>query len=374
MNPQITASTFLNKFKLYSMYKLSLSFIVSTFCDQSLQSVRQFSSSVVSDSLRPHEPQHTRPPCPSPTPRVHPNPCPLCRWFYPTFLSSVIPFSSCPQSFQVSGSFQMSQLSASGGQSIGISASTSVPPMNTQDWSPLGWTGWISLQSKGLLQHHSSKASILRHSAFFIVQLSHPYMTTGKTIALTRWTFVGKVMSLLFNMLSRLVITFVPRSKRLFISWLRSPSAVIWEPKNIKSLTVSIVSPSICQEVMGLDAMILVFWMLSFKPMIHCKMEKAMATHSSTLAWKIPCMEGPSRLQSMGSLGVGHDRATSLSLFTFMQWRRKWQPTPVFLPGESQGRGTWWAAVYGVTQSRIWLKWLSSSTLQNVYIAKWLPP
>ena len=103
------------------------------------------------------------------------------------------------------------------------------------------------------------KSISLRCSAFFIVQLSHPYMTTGKTIALTRWTFVGKVMSLLLNMLSRLVITFLPRSKRLLISWLQSPSAVILEPEKIKSVTVSIVSPSICHEVMGPDAMILVF-------------------------------------------------------------------------------------------------------------------
>ena len=119
---------------------------------------------------------------------------------------------------------------------------------------------------KSLLQHQSSKASILLHSAFFIVQLSHQYMTTGKTIALTRWTFVCKVMSLLLNMLSRLVITFLPRSKRLLISWLQSPSAVIVEPKKIKSDTVSTVSPSIFHEVMGPDALILVFWMLSFKP------------------------------------------------------------------------------------------------------------
>ena len=115
-----------------------------------------------------------------------------------------------------------------------ISASASVLPMNVQGWSPLGLTGWIPLQSKGLnslLQHHSWKASILRHSAFFIVQLSHPYMTTGKTIILTRQTFVGKVMSLLFNMLSRLVIASLPRSKRLLISWLQSPPVVILEPK-----------------------------------------------------------------------------------------------------------------------------------------------
>ena len=112
---------------------------------------------------------------------------------------------------------------------------------------------------KRFLQHHSSKASILWHSAFFVVQLSHPYMTTGKTIALTRWTFVVKVMSLLFNMLSRLVVAFLPRSKCLLISQLWSPSAVILEPKKIKSLTVSIVSPAICHIVMGPDAMILVF-------------------------------------------------------------------------------------------------------------------
>ena len=108
-------------------------------------------------------------------------------------------------------------------------------------------------------QHHSSKASILQHSAFFTVQLSHPYMTTGKIIALTRWTFVGKLMSLLFNMLFRLVIAFLPRSKRLLISWLQSPSAVILEPKKIKSVTFSTASPSVCHEVMGPDAMISVF-------------------------------------------------------------------------------------------------------------------
>ena len=116
-----------------------------------VNSIIQFSSVTQSYlTLRPHEPQHARPICPSPTPRVHPNPCPLCRWCHPTILSSVVPFSSCPQSFPASGSFQMSQLFVSGGQSIGVSASTSVLPMNTQDWSPLGWTGWISLQSKGL--------------------------------------------------------------------------------------------------------------------------------------------------------------------------------------------------------------------------------
>ena len=157
----------------------------------------------------------------------------------------------------------MSQFFTSGGQNIGVSASASVLPMNIQDLFPLEWTGWISLQSNSLLQHHSSKASILQHQAFFIVQLSHPYMTTGKTIALNRQTFVGKAMFLLLNMLSRLVIDFLPRSNCLLISWLPLSSSVILEP--IKYLTVSIVSPPICHEVVRLDAMILVFWMLHFK-------------------------------------------------------------------------------------------------------------
>ena len=132
----------------------------------------------------------------------------------------------------------------------------------------MDWLDLLAVQVTlgSLFQHHNSKASILQHSTFFIVQLSHPYMTTGKTIALTRWTFVGKVMSLLFNMLSRLVVVFLPRNKHSLISWLQSPSAVILEPPNIKPVTVSIVSPSICLEVMGLDAITLVFWMLSFKP------------------------------------------------------------------------------------------------------------
>ena len=230
----------------------------------------QFSCSVVSDSLRPHESQHARPPCPSPTPGVHSSSRPSSQWCHPAISSSVVPFSSCPQSLPASESFPMSQLFTWGGQSTGVSALASFLPKNTQDWSPLEWTGWMPLQSKGLskslLQHHSSKASILLRSAFFTVQLSYPYMTTGKTIALTRWTFVGKVTSLLLNMLSRLVITFLPRSKRLLISWLQSPSAVLLEPPKIKSDTVSTVSPSISHEVMGPDAMIFVFWMLSFKP------------------------------------------------------------------------------------------------------------
>ena len=160
----------------------------------------EFSCSVVSDYLWPHESKHAKPPCPSPTPGVYSSSCPSSQWCHPAISSSVVPFSSCPQSLLASESFPMSQLFAGGGQSIGVSSSASVLPMNTQDWSPLEWTGWISLQSKGLsslLQHHSSKASILRHSAFFTVQLSHPYMTIEETIALTRWTFVGKVMFLI---------------------------------------------------------------------------------------------------------------------------------------------------------------------------------
>ena len=188
-----------------------------------------------------------------------------------TFRSDVVvPFSSHLQSFPAWVSFPMSQFFASGGQSIGVSASTSVLPMNIQDWFPLGWTGLISLQSKGLSRVFSN-ARVQTHQ-YFDAQPSlwsnshiHTWLL-GKTRALTRQTFVGKVMSLLFNMLSRLLIAFLLRSKCLLISWLQSPSAVILEPHKMKSDTVSPVSPSICHEVMGPDAVILVFWMLSFKP------------------------------------------------------------------------------------------------------------
>ena len=202
----------------------------------------QFSHSVMSDSLQPHGLQHSRLPFPSPTPRACSNSCPSSQWCHSTISSSVIPFSSCLQSFPASGSFPMSQFFASGGQSIGALALASVLPVSIQDWFPLGLTGWIPLQSKGLSRVFSN-TTVQKHlfsgSAFFIVQLSHPYVTTGKTIAYTRRTFFGKVMSLLLNMLSRLVITFLPRSKCLLISWLQSPSAVILEPKKIKSATVS---------------------------------------------------------------------------------------------------------------------------------------
>ena len=171
--------------------------------------------------MRPHELQHARPPCSSPTPRACSNSCLLNRWCHPIISSSVIPFSSRLRSCPVSGSFPMSQFFASGGQSTGVSASTSVLPMNIQDWFPLGLTGLISLQSKGLSRVFSNttfqKQKFFVNSAFFIVQLSHLYMTTGKTIALIRRTFVGKVMSLLFNMLSRWIIAFLPKSKHLLI-------------------------------------------------------------------------------------------------------------------------------------------------------------
>ena len=148
------------------------------------------------------------------------------------------------------------------------SFSFNISPSNEHSSFRMDWLDLFAVQGtlKSLLQHYSLKASILQCSTFFIVQLSHPYMTTGKTIALTRCTFVDKVISLLFNILSRLVRTFLPRSKCLLISWLQSPSAVISEPPKIKSATVYTVSPFICHEVMGADAMIFIFWMLSLKP------------------------------------------------------------------------------------------------------------
>ena len=212
----------------------------------------QFSRSVVSDSLRPHESQHARPPCPSWTPRVYPNSCPSSQWCHPAISSSVVPFSFCPQFLPASGSFPISQLFAWGGKSIGVSASTLVLPMNTQDLSPLEWTGWISLQVQGtlksLLQHHSSKASVFQHSAFFMVQLSPLYTTIGKTIALTVWAFVGKMTSLLFKTLSGFVLTFLSSSKHFLISWLWSLSTVALEPKKRISVTGFHFCPFICHE------------------------------------------------------------------------------------------------------------------------------
>ena len=217
-------------------------------CDISYEYISsvQFSCSAVSDSLQPHGLQHFRPPCLPPIPGVYSNSYPLSWWCHPTILSSVVPFSSCLQSFPASG-FPVRQFFAPGGQSIGVSASISVLLMNIQDYFPLGWISWIPLQSKGLSKVFSN-TTVQKHQFFgarLSSHLSHSYMTTGKTIALTRWNFVGKVMSLFLYMLSTLVITFLPRSKRLLISWLQSPSAVILEPKKIKSDTVS---PSIHME------------------------------------------------------------------------------------------------------------------------------
>ena len=171
----------------------------------------------MSNFLRPHRLQNIRPPCPSPTPGVYSNACPSSRWYHPTIWPSVVPFSPCLQSFPVSGSFPRTQFFASGGQSIGASVSAQSGLISFR----MDWLDLLAVQGilKSLLQHHSSKVSILWGSAFFMVQLSHPYMITGKTIALTRHTFASKVMSLLFNMLFRLVTVFLPRSKYLLISF-----------------------------------------------------------------------------------------------------------------------------------------------------------
>ena len=211
--------------------------------------------------------QHARHPCPSQSPRICSDSCPLSWWCYLTISSSASPFC-CLQCFTASGSFSMSCLFSSVGQSIRALPSALVFSINIQAWFPLGLINLLSWQFKGfssLFWHHNSKASVLQRSAFFRVQLAHLYMTTGKTIALTIWTFVGKVMSVLFNMLYRFVRHFFPRNKCLLIPWLQSPSTMILEPKKRKLVTTSTFFP-ICHKVMGPDAMILAFWMLSFKP------------------------------------------------------------------------------------------------------------
>ena len=219
-----------------------------------------FSRLVVSYSLQPHGLQDARLPCPSPSPRACSNSCPLSLWYHSTISSSVIPSSSCLQSFPASGSFLMCQLFTSGGQSTGIWASASVLPINIQAWFPLGLTGLISLQSKGLSRVFSN-TTVQKHQLFGVQpSLWSSYQIHAwlleKTIALTRQTFVSKVMSLLLNILSRLVRAFLSRSKHLLISWLQSQSAMTLQPKKRKSLTVSIISPSVCHEVMGPDATI----------------------------------------------------------------------------------------------------------------------
>ena len=220
----------------------------------------QFSCSVVSDYLWPHGLQHVWLPCPSPNPGAYSNlmsieslmPSNCLILCHPLLL----PLSIFP-SIKVFSNESALHIRWPKYWSFSISPSNKYSGLIS---FRMHWFDLLAVQGtlKSLLQHHSSKASILQHSAFFIVQLSYPHMTTGRTTALTRWTFVCKVISLLFNMLSRLVIAFLPRSNRLLISWMQSPSAVILEPPKIKSATVSTVSPSISHEVMWPDAMILV--------------------------------------------------------------------------------------------------------------------
>ena len=237
----------------------------------------------------------------------------------------------------------MSQLFVSDGQSIGASVSASILPMNIQDWFPLGLTNLTLLLSKGL-SRVVSNIRVQKHQ-FFGVQpslwsSSHIH-TYGKTIALTIRIYVGEVMSLFFNMLSKFVRAFLPRSKCLLISWLQSPSAVILEPNKIKlKQTKTKTKTMACGSITSwqIDGKQWKQWETLFLGAPKSLWEKAMAPLSSTVARKIPRMEEPGRLQSMGSLRVRHDWVTSLWLSTFMHWRRKWQPTPVFLPGEAHGR------------------------------------
>ena len=214
----------------------------------------------MSDCLRPHGPQHAGPPCPSPIPGVYPNLCALIPSNHLILCRPLLLLPSIFPSIRVLSNESALSIRWPKYWSFSFNISPSSEYSGLISFT-MDWLDLLAVQGtlKSLLQYYSSKASNLRCSAFFIVQLSHLYTSTGKTIALTRWTFVGKVMSLLFNMLSRLVKTFLPRDKCLLISWLQSPSAVILEPPKIKSATVSTVSPSICHEVMGPDAMILVF-------------------------------------------------------------------------------------------------------------------
>ena len=222
------------------------------------------SCSVMSDSLRPHGLQHSRLSCPSPSAEACSNSCPLSQWCHPTIWSSVIPFASCLQSFPASGSFLMSWLFVSSGQSLGASASPSVLPMNIQDWFILGLTGSRDSQQSSPAPQFESINSLARSLLYGSTLTSvHDYR---KNHSLIIQTFVGKVMSLLFNMLSRFVIAFLLRTKCLLISWLQSSTTMIFEPKKIKPVTVSTFSLSVRHEIKGLVSMILVFWMLSYKP------------------------------------------------------------------------------------------------------------
>ena len=233
-------------------------------CTVLLKLLSQSGQSLSCNSLRPHGLLHARPPCPSATPGAScSNSCPSS-WEMPSnHLTLCHPLLLLPSVFpSIRVFFNESILHIRWPKYWSFSFSISP----SSEYSGLisfrmDWLDLLAVQGtlQSLPQHHSSKASVIQHSAFFMVQLSHPYMTTRKSIALTRWTFGSKVMFLLFNMLSRLVITFLPRSMHLLISWLQSPSTVILEPKKVKSVTVSSVSPSICHEVMGRDAMNFIF-------------------------------------------------------------------------------------------------------------------
>ena len=218
----------------------------------------------MSNSLWPHGLQHARLPCPSPFPRACSNSCPLNRWCHPTILFSVAPFSSCLVYFPTSGSFPMSQLFASSGQTIGASVSASVLPTNYSGLISfrIDWFNLLAVQGslKSLLQYHSSKTSILWCSAFFMVQLSHPFMTTGKTIALISWTFVGKVMSLLFSML---VIAFLLRSKHLLIHGCSYHLQWFWRLRR-KSLSVFPLFPHVFAWNNGTRCHDLIFLIVEF--------------------------------------------------------------------------------------------------------------
>ena len=270
-----------------------------------------FNCSVVSNSLWPHRLQHTRLCYASPSLKTCSNSCPLSEWYHPNISSSVIPFSSCLQSFPTSGSFPVSWFFAPCGQSIGASASASVLPINSGLISfRIDWFDLLAVQRtlKSILQHHNSKALILQHSAFFTVHLSHLYVTTGKTIALTMWTFVSKVISLLFNTLSRLVIAFLPRGNCLFISWLQSPSVVILEPKKIKSVIYTYV-----HSFSDLSLSLIIYKVM--KVMLYISWDYAVICSLNSIYWA-----------PLGSW-VGK-----------IPWRRKRQPTPVFLPGKFHGQ------------------------------------
>ena len=222
----------------------------------------------MSDSLLPLELQHTRPLYPSPTSEVCSNSFPLSQWHHPTISSSVITFFSCLQSFLASGPFPLSQFFASGGQSTWVSASALVLPMNIQDWFPLGWTGWISFSPRDSQESSQTPQFKSVNSLAFSFLYSATLISTHdcwKNHSFDYMDICWQSNVSVFNMLSMLVTTFLLRSKHLLISWWQSPSAVILEPPKIKSVTVFIISPSICCEVMGVDAIILVFWMLSFK-------------------------------------------------------------------------------------------------------------